>query len=751
MEEKDYREFFDMLKEKSTAQYLRATAFSRDNGVDFDGVVSDRMFFDEFYVDTEKAEELKRKILKNVNDSALRLNLLIGYSGCGKTTFVHYLLREKKETRYIFDMEIGIDNRMEDPILTKMCNELENTIMDDIIIEGNVFQLLYNVFFAEDYKVTQQVNKFIDLNRTIYKMMTDFFKEKQFENILKSIHCGNEKSKIELSILVHAYLERMEPLQVFGFYILWDVTEEIAYYKKHKKINKNFGCVFCFDNLDNVDSIDKSKEFIRYISEAWIGITTFFKLINLDKYNISGEMLLKNYAIVMTMRETTYAKLTEHFSENAKRIIDESLISEIYSKKNIIHKRMDFLELHKNEVSDNLYSDVEMVNRLMSNSYIEKNVFSLFNNSYNTAVSTITLIAEENKELLEEYKCISDMKNRRYYKGANGIVLRLLFDYFKEKKYFDEKYLNLLNFRGEEKYLFSPARLILTYLNNCRNEVCLYDIFEYFKGILDAEDVADIIDKIYLLRFTDWRHLLTFNKYPPKDDNGLKSQLDLYQSGKPIEKCRPEYAKLEITCAGRMYLNTMSTNYEFFASRLFGNTNKPLFCKDNLKKENGKYGFANQIEAVLKAVEGCCTRMNQADKEICEKKGWNVQDLYKSKLTFENYQRDLDVASKMESVRQFHTERIIFSHIGYINIYRQFLLQKVFINSNRDKRINLNEILVKFINRYLTLYIKLEIKSEVNLKVAGDLRRQVEIIRTSGYTDFKTPIETANYRKQFEK
>ena len=207
------------------------------------------------------------------------------------------------------------------------------------------------------------------------------------------------------------------------------------------------------------------------------------------------------------------------------------------------------------------------------------------------------------------------MKNRRYYKGANGIVLRLLFDYFKEKKYFDEKYLNHLNFGSEEKYLFSPARLILTYLNNCRDEVCLYDIFKYFEGILDAEDVADIIDKIYLLRFTDWRHLLTFNKYPPRDDNGLKSQLDLYRSEKPIEECRAEYAKLEITCAGRMYLNTMSTNYEFFASRLFGNANKPLFSKDNLTIENGKYKFVNQIEAVLNAVEGCCTRMSQADSK----------------------------------------------------------------------------------------------------------------------------------------
>lgn len=230
----------------------------------------------------------------------------------------------------------------------------------------------------------------------------------------------------------------------------------------------------------------------------------------------------------------------------------------------------------------------------------------------------------------------------------------------------------------------------------------------------------------------------------------MKSQLDLYRSGRPITECRDEYAKLEITCAGRMYLNTMSTNYEFFASRLFGDNYRPLFSKDNLTLEKGKYKFIYQIEGVINAVDGCCSRMGQADKEICEKKAWSVQDLYKSKLTFENYQRDLSTTSKSESVRQFHTERIIFSHLGYINIYRQYVLQKC-VKDDEDKAIELNKILTQYIRKYLVLYKKLDIKSEVNQKVAIELDEQIQLIIDSKYTDFNTPIETAKYRKQFEK
>jgi len=224
----------------------------------------------------------------------------------------------------------------------------------------------------------------------------------------------------------------------------------------------------------------------------------------------------------------------------------------------------------------------------------------------------------------------------------------------------------------------------------------------------------------------------------------------LYYSGRSITECRNEYAKLEITCAGRMYLNTMSTNFEFFASRLFGDTYKPLFSENNLVVEREKYKFEHQIDGVIEAVEGCCRRMSQADKDICENKGWKVQELYNSELTFENYQRDSIANSKSESIRQFHTERIIFSHIGYINIYRQYLLKR-FSESNKEKAIELNKILTQYIKSYLLLYNELEIKSDVNQKVASDLEKQAEAIDKSGYTDFKTLIETTKYKKQFEK
>lgn len=63
----------------------------------------------------------------------------------------------------------------------------------------------------------------------------------------------------------------------------------------------------------------------------------------------------------------------------------------------------------------------------------------------------------------------------------------------------------------------------------------------------------------------------------------------------------------------------------------------------------------------------------------------------------------------------------------------------------------MNRILTKYIKEYLMLYKKLDIKSEVNQKVAIELEEQIQVIINSGFTDFITPIETTKYRKQFEK
>lgn len=358
------------------------------------------------------------------------------------------------------------------------------------------------------------------------------------------------------------------------------------------------------------------------------------------------------------------------------------------------------------------------------------------------AVKTICSISRKNPSFIDEYAQLTGFKNKKFYRGANAIILKMFFDHFNDHGYFSDN-LQLYDFSQEEsqKYLFSPARLILTYLSNMQGPCSFCKLLRDFDGIIDINDIADILDKLYLLRYSTWRHLITFDKFPPSDQTGLQRQLDLYAQGYAEDDTR--YCTFEITCAGRVYLKTIASHFEFYSTRLSRNKGvfKPLFFSQNITIDPNthQYKFQIIISKVYQAVQKCCERLKKADAFICENKGWTLNQLYTSNLVFKDPER---------GTKQFHGERLVFNHIGYINIYRQYLLSLRGVDVN--VKIAWNRILVDFISDYLKIYETDGCsKSTLNIEVAKGLRRQIKRIVDSNYADFDTMIETEAYNRKF--
>ncbi len=736
---KNDKEFINMLENTSAQRYLRATPFSTNDGVDFNGKLSEKMFFDEFYTDTPDAQMKKKVILQNIKNNNGSIIVLIGYSGCGKTTFIHYLLKEQKEKMYLFDFEKGINNQAKDPILSKLILSLNVQISDDIIYNHHkVLDIFKQIFFQTSYENHQLFDAYIDQDGKIGKFIDAFYEEKIFDEMINKIYKGHDdQNKIDMHRLLSAYLNSMDYLQTLGLFVLWDVAEDI--HKNSMGTKDQIGGIFCFDNLDNIDDTNKQKLFVKHFAQSVINIREILKNLNLKEYGLNKGELVDKYSYIVSYRETTYAKLTEHLNDTVKFIYDEQIISELYIKRNIVERRFGFIERNKSHVPVELYNSVNSVNKLLKNRYIERNVFPLFNNSYNIAVKTTCKICEDNVKYINEYNRISDIQNKRFYRGANGMILRLFFNYFKSKHYF-EKDLELMDLSDEKPtYKFSPARLILTYLNNNNSDGCLYDLYRYFDGIIDPKDITRIINKIYLLRFSDWRHLLTFNKYPPENSNGLQPQLDLYNEGKPILETRDKYATMEITCAGRVFLKTVCTHFEFYAARIFEDKCAPLFSIDNIK--NGECKFKEIIKGVYEAVRDCIRRLKDLNNRIMRVKNYTMRDYYQSEVIYE----DLNAP---KSGRQFHGERIIFNHIGYINIYRQYLLSLK--NIPNEKKVEYNKFIAEYILKYIELYKKPEcLKSFVNEAVVKDLEQQAESVYEHP-ENFNILIETNVYGEYFK-
>lgn len=726
-----YERLLEMLNNSSAQKYLRANPFTKTDGVDFNGTISQDMFFDRFYASSSKSEILLQDITQEVADNPQSTIVLQGYSGCGKTTFLHYILYKNFPNSSIVDFEIGIDNTQADPVRQKIQYLLCENIFNDIK-DGNATVLKnFLAVFCNNYSNNHAITKFLDTNfkiRSATKRILDLLN--QFS---KNNDEQNEEYKVILMEAVDVCLSTLDVMQILAFYVFWDISEKVSQ-------NRPLNNLFCFDNLDNID-IDKAKVFVKYFSQFWINLINALSALNIPGYE--GVELVKGYGFILSLRETTYAKLTEHFNDNtSKSVLSEFSLNEIYSHKNIISKRTDFLEEYHNLIENEaLYQEVKNIEKLIRNEYIEKNIFPLFNNSYNMAVKTISATSKKYPTFIEEYNEITNLKNKKFYRGANAIILKMFFNYFKERGYFNDN-LQLYDFSREEnqKYLFSPARLILTYLSNISGSCSFYRLVRDFDGIIDINDIANILDKLYLLRYSSWRHLITFDKYPPSDQTGLQRQIDLYIQGCPEDDTR--YCIFEITCAGRIYLKTMASHFEFYSTRLSRNKGiaRSLFSGQNIivDPNTQQYRFQTMIFKVYQAVLSCCERLKRADEAICKQRGWTLNQFYTSEFVFKDPER---------GTKQFHGERLVFNHIGYINIYRQYLLS---LDVNTDTKITWNRILVNFINDYLKIYENnLCSKSYLNADVAKSLRTQINKIIDSNYEDFTTLIETEAYNQKF--
>lgn len=93
--------------------------------------------------------------------------------------------------------------------------------------------------------------------------------------------------------------------------------------------------------------------------------------------------------------------------------------------------------------------------------------------------------------------------------------------------------------------------------------------------------------------------------------------------------------------------------------------------------------------------------------------------------------------------KQSYESRLIFSHIGYIERYRRYLLKR-HEKDNPQLRADLNERTIKFIKLYLELYNDPNTcyPTETQNRAAKELMEAIRKIEDSKFMDFSTKIET---------
>lgn len=729
------REIEEMEKEiiamidNNIERYLKANPHSNLGNYGYSGKLSDDLFYKILYYSNEKAEKNEEQI-DDWFEKGNNVAIVTGYMGCGKTTFInHYLWKKKKQEKKIILFDLEKINK--------------NTELDIFV---NKFGMqLYEMFKVKDKNFRSVLKNLYDRNFDFFDMYEDDDKLDTFisnyctESTCENVRKQNAENK---SRILKLDIESM-----FSLLILFVLCEQIIEKKSQEYL-------ICFDNLD-VAYEGKSLEkfyagFLNSIANWEQGLPQF----SYPEETITNHELYNELKFLFCMRETSKAKVTAYFKKKITSFVKPFDITEIYDKAEIIGKRVDLLERHKEDVEREVLLNGEIINEILNDHYIKLNIFPLFNHDYRSCIGNIVSLCcdEENKDMINDYLKLNNANIRpkviKYAKyGARGILFRLIFDSFKSEGYFDKiSIFDLENTTHKEQ--FSIPRMILTYVSNVQTNngrvtpgigvnntpVALNRIYEAFEGIISPDLITECIINMYDLRNTNWNHLITFDTLRGDDVEHIRKELKNYKS----KLSNYEYSKVLITCSGTVYLSTMATHFEFFACRTWGSIGNPLFLSANsLRDETGRFGFEDIVEKIFIHVKECCARIKNFDMEKFLSK-YDCADKYANYLDSEYVYKDRKEKTG-RIVKQFHGEKIIHTHISYLDAYRLYLL-----NSDEIEEVLkpvVSRTIIGYIQRYIDIFDnKKVVYSDQSLRIVENYQKAIQKIEGTNYTDRETEI-----------
>lgn len=657
------------IKEASALYYLRATPFTEHSELNYDGMLKDDFFFDHLFSSEGKYSKYVKQIKKVLNTHTRKTILLTGSQGCGKTTFIHHLQRECPELTFVF---FDFDQNTSHPTLAEYIERLSNYLHDLLCEEGHSVynSAFYNLFKKNQRLIIQTINADNNINRFFEKFHSLFI-------LNNSTSTSKEDFIIEINEL---YFN-----QILSLIILWHLSKISVDRKKCKPM------IFCLDNLDvlvNQEIIELFfKEYFRFIRN----IDGIINKID-DEYIRNTKITYNSIcSFALVCRQHTWARVKQHYPHNNSVIRLSTLpldITDAFDKSKILEQRNKYINdehVFFGEFVDEVSSVCALLNDMDPSDRLHRsNIYDLFNNDYRQCTITFEDLLQERPELLNEYLSVKG-KLRTVNQGLRGIIYKALFEKFKNENILLD--IGVLDV-NKDYPLVSNARLILNYLNYTTFEqnrcVPFSRIVADFDGIIDKDEIDLALIAMFNLGFnSSWSELIAFDE--------INTEF--------IETC--ENTELRITTAGHEYLNLIATHFEFFNVRTFSGRccKAALFSPESMElyrrtgctyECNGqsytiKYNFEEVISTIMKAVEHCCENMTEFyDTFMADK--YNKQQYLYSPYVY-------------GSSDVLHGERIIHTHIRYIDNYRLYLLN----NCNPESFKEINKILVRFVEEYIRI------------------------------------------------
>lgn len=710
------------------------------DGMKWEPFIDRATFFGEIYVEVagkniqttdgsrnNKRTVDERKWMEELSTSGNSLIIFIdGYAGCGKSIFVQNLLKAQLNNLnydsdyYNYDIGAYYDNKNAHRIIYAI-RECLLKQMGLSIINGDL-----EIIRKFEELLAQEEIKFIDSGRDIFYSFsyTDAYKDAVHE-LVESRNLGdfNASMKKQIEDLSCEQLLALDCVFRLAKYI---VTGDL----------KNSTLYVCYDNLDSIENFDELSIFHNTLIALRRNLDDYIEHTDENYKNV----LSPHFVIISTYRKITLSRVESAiFSERCEdygedncyiQHIDASHFYQyselVESRKKYFNKFVKTRKISAKRIKDKLSSAAS----ILSMDLIQKRYAGIWNNNYRTCSDIFDILFSLHEDDIK--KCITlldmhedgyDEKGASYY-GASAAFLNLICRIFKKRDIWGPNHLALVPLglvQGESiSQLTSLSRLILTYMSNVTDEernpmpVSTQQLFKEFSDLYSADEICRCIANMLIRDTTGtWRRPVFYHRNAINAGTilaSLKEQWNHYLRGDNFN-----YTELLLCDCGYAHINRVVSEFEFFSVRLNGLDQKPLYLMNSLQD------ICNVITQVQQVVGECCQNMT------------TFKTIYMGKKHIQGTEDYIELPIHPRTKRlnpQLHTERIIFSHIAYLDHCRRYFIGRQSIKFEQAKKVS--EPFHIGIKKYLKLYKDyIEPINPTRRNVYDELQQQLSVVQNA--------------------
>ncbi|MCM1438723.1 MAG: hypothetical protein NC131_05865 [Roseburia sp.] len=783
-----YIDSMEQLKDASLTGFLTANPYSDQFYENYGDSIKQSFFNKYLLFKSKKFDEEIKLLYQFILDRKLEesnIYKIIGYAHSGKTTFV------RSFQRYVYNLS----NVNEDVELTNFSeSETDLFFIFDFSLAAYVgndptkSKSIKDVFLVEFANILRQLRKDKDKIFEIFEeIKTDYNKwydlddgtySKMFFTKTDALlsYLNEDKFKFDS---VREFEKNSDELSLPELIVLFILF--VKYYSQHSTKEKKIIVVFeSMDNLMTKDIIE-FKDTLDHLSKdmgklfGYLNAKTF-----LFRKNFSFLLVMRNVVDLLTSsrpkpeskdneeNQPIIFNINNRLTGSSKNTSDE-IDMDIAPQSLIIEHRLDFILQNKSLFNAKLINYAEQFKSLLVNNIIFKHVefYRMFDYDYVATVRMFEkLIAENWQDLALACKNLSlvntdekdfgkDLLNSLKF-GLRQYVFRLMYNVFYNNKYFDE-----IGTKSDG----SLARIILSYcinktdcLNDSRKEQQPIDFIEICAAVLHLKPngekaVIDSCIQMFNLREEQrlWNHLICIENA----GTNVGSEIETILLSN-IEK-KLNNVKIVLSSTGVMFVDKISVQFEYFACR-YASESYPLFDVRNFE-EKGENDFNIKKANNYKYIFECLIRFVYERAKICMKTCIDNDIVLAKKdspylIVWEKYKQKYCI--KKNNNYLTHPERILHSHISYIDAYRLYAINYVIKEENNIEKVHdFNSRLLDLIQLYVNLGLELiknngdyfsEFTKKYLERVKANIDNQRNILKSIYYVN-----DITNVRKIFVK